>query len=258
MIHPLLSIITINYNDVVGIDKTIQSVNSQSYNNIEYIIIDGLSDDGSVELIKKHAAKISYWISEKDTGIFNAMNKGIKASKGDYLLFLNSGDILNGTSALGDFINHKNFKGDIIYGDYKFEDGEKIYPDDLSPLFFIRTSLPHQSTFFKRTVFDKMGDYNEGYTIVSDRAFFIKCFLSNLFTFQHIKYSLTIFDLSGMSNDADFKQNKKEEDERMFEKLYGIYYIDYKNHLLLQRQLYEAKRNTIKGIWKRIKKRLSL
>jgi len=256
--QPYISIITINYNNLEGLRQTIQSVFAQTFSDYEYLIIDGASTDGSLELIHQHKDNFSHWVSENDTGIFNAQNKGIKASKGQYLLFLNSGDVLNGPKALEDFISHKDFQGDIIYGDYKFEDGKKIYPDELSPLFFIRTSLPHQSTFFKKAVFDKIGGYDESYAIVSDRAFFIKCYLSNLFKFQHIEYPLTIFDLSGMSNLADLKQKKKEEDERMFKELYGIYYIDYKNYLLLQRQLYEAKRNTVKGIWKRIKKRLSL
>ena len=250
--QPLLSIITINYNDAFGLEKTIASVLNQSFQNFEYIIIDGASKDSSVEVIQKNKEKIHYWCSEKDLGIFNAMNKGIKVAKGSYLLFLNSGDVLNGLSALSDFISNPNFGGDIIYGDYKFLDGEKIYPDDLTPLFFMRTSLPHQSTFFKKRVFDVMGVYDEKYKIVSDRAFYIKCFLSNQFVFKHINYPLTIFDLSGISNDDSFRTLKDIEDEQVFKENYGLYYKDYKNMMFLQQELNKVKKETITGILKRI------
>ena len=87
-----LSIITINYNNREGLKKTINSVINQTFRDFEYILIDGGSEDGSKEIILQHEAQFSYWRSEKDHGIYNAMNKGILAAKGDYLLFLNSGD----------------------------------------------------------------------------------------------------------------------------------------------------------------------
>ena len=256
MKEPKLSIITINYNNAKDLEKTIQSVISQTYQNFEYLVIDGDSKDGSKDVIDKYRPNIHYKISETDTGIYNAMNKGIKASKGEYLLFLNSGDILNGINAVSDFVDHIGFDGDIIYGDYKFESGEKIYPDDLSPLFFVRTSLPHQSTFFKREVFEKMGNYDESYKIVADRAFYIKCFLSNQFVFKHINYPLTIFDLSGVSNNPLHNEKQLLENEKMFQEYYGIYYEDYKRMLSLQSELNQAKRETLLGVFKRINNRI--
>lgn len=249
---PLLSIITINYNDVNGLEKTINSVINQTFQDFEYIIIDGGSSDKSLELIHSNKDKINYWVSEKDSGVFNAMNKGIKVANGTYLLFLNGGDVLNGTSALQDFISSPDFEGDIIYGDYKFDDGVKVYPDKLTPLFFMRSSLPHQSTFFKKTVFDTMGYYDESYKIVSDRAFYIKCFLSNQFVFKHINYFLTVFDLSGISNDSNYALKKNEEDDAIFKENYGVFYDDYAAMINLQHQLNQAKRETVKGIFIRI------
>lgn len=249
---PFLSIITINYNNCIGLEKTIQSIISQTFKDFEYLVIDGASNDGSLEVIQKNNTALHFSVSEPDTGIYNAMNKGIKASKGKYLLFLNSGDLLNGTSALNDFINHPDFSGDIIYGDYQFEKGNKVYPDFLTPLFFVRSSLPHQSTFFKREVFDKMGLYEEHYKIVADRAFYIKCFLSNQFVFKHILYSLSIYDLSGISNNAQYIEMQAKENERMFQEQYGVFYEDCKKMLLLQSQLNQAKRETISGVLKRI------
>lgn len=253
MKNPLLSIITINFNNAEGLKRTIQSVASQSFKNFEYLVIDGYSKDNSIEVIKEYQNNIDYWVSEKDSGIYNAMNKGIKVSNGEYLLFLNSGDELNGVSALDDFINHANFEGDIIYGDYQYEEGGKLFPDQLTPLFFVRTSLPHQSTLFKRSVFDKMGLYDERYKIVSDRDFYIKCFLSNQFVFKHISYPLAVHDLSGISNDPLYKEKQALENDRMFLENYGIYYEDYKKMNLLISQLNQAKRETVSGIIKRIK-----
>ncbi|NDP23058.1 MAG: glycosyltransferase, partial [Paludibacter sp.] len=139
--QPFLSIVTINYNNCIGLEKTIASVISQNYRNFEFLVIDGDSTDGSKAIVAKNKDRINYSISEPDTGIYNAMNKGIKAASGEYLLFLNSGDVLNGVIALESFILHPDFLGDIIYGDYKFEKGEKVYPEYLTPLFFVRSSL---------------------------------------------------------------------------------------------------------------------
>ena len=247
-----LSIITINYNNLAGLEKTIASVVQQTYSNFEYIMIDGGSTDGGCEFLENNKEKFSYVVSEPDNGIYNAMNKGIKASNGEYLLFLNSGDVLNGETALNDFINNPLFSGDIIYGDYQFEKGNKVYPDILTPLFFIKSSLPHQSTFFKRTVFDTMGFYDEKYEFSADREFFIKCLLSNEIKFSHIEYFLTIFDLSGFSNNPNYLKKRKIEHKLLFTENYHIFFEDYKNYIKLEKEVKLLKRKTIKGILKRI------
>ena len=249
---PKLSIITINYNNLEGLKRTVESVVNQTWKEFEFIVIDGVSTDGSTAYIESQSDKIDYWISEPDNGVYNAMNKGIKIAIGEYLLFLNSGDILNGKTALQDFILHPNFIGDIIYGDYKFKEGEKVYPVYLTPLFFIKSCLPHQSTFFHKSVFEKMGNYDEKFKIVSDRAFYIKCFLSAQFKFKHINYSLSIFDLDGMSNDPKFKERKEAEDNQVFKEYYGLFYDDYTNFILLQSKFNQAKRSTIIGIRNRV------
>lgn len=257
MERPILSIITINFNDAEGLRKTMDSVFGQTFKDYEFLIIDGGSNDNSLDYIKQEALRITYWVSENDDGVFNAQNKGIKIAKGDYLLFLNSGDILNGNDALKDFTSHKNFQGDIIYGDYKFDQGEKVYAGDLTMYYFMKTSLPHQSTLFKRTVFDQMGYYDEKYRIAADRAFYIKCFVSGQFKFQHIKYLLTVFDLSGLSNDPKFLSEKEAEDEAVFKEYLGVHYDDMIEQREVERVKYLKKRNSISGIIKRIKKRLS-
>ena len=103
-----LSIITVNLNNLTGLQKTMQSVFEQTFTNYEYIIIDGGSTDGSKEWIAQHADKLAYWVSEKDGGVFNAQNKGIVKSKGEYLLFLNSGDYFYTVEAIGALIQNSN------------------------------------------------------------------------------------------------------------------------------------------------------
>ena len=97
---PQLSIITINYNNLAGLQKTFESVFNQTFQDFEYIVIDGGSTDGSKELIEQYHDKIDYWVSEPDSGIYNAMNKGIVRANGEYLQFLNSGDSLLGENIL--------------------------------------------------------------------------------------------------------------------------------------------------------------
>ena len=110
-----LSIITVNLNNMEGLQKTCDSIISQTFKNFEWIVIDGGSADGSKELIEEYGSNISYWVSEPDKGIYNAMNKGIKVAKGEYLYFLNSGDYLFDSNALSDvFLD--NPKEDIVYG----------------------------------------------------------------------------------------------------------------------------------------------
>ena len=123
----ILSIITINYNNVLGLKRTLESVTGQSYSNFEYIVIDGGSTDGSKEHILKYSDKISYWISEPDRGIYHAMNKGIAKASGEYLLFMNSGDLFYNNFILNEVIDDIS-KYDLIYFDILIRDGNKEYP----------------------------------------------------------------------------------------------------------------------------------
>ena len=124
-INMKLSIITVNLNNKDGLQKTIDSVISQTFKDCEWIVIDGGSTDGSKELIEKYSDHISYWVSEPDNGIYNAMNKGIKASKCEYLLFLKSGDIINESRTLEDGFNLYP-EDDIVTGQVINMDTQKL------------------------------------------------------------------------------------------------------------------------------------
>jgi glycosyltransferase involved in cell wall biosynthesis len=151
--HIKLSIISININNKNGLRKTIESVVNQNFTNFEYIVIDGGSSDGSVEIIKEFEDKISYWISEPDKGIYNAMNKGIQVAKGEYLLFLNSGDWLVDEVKLSDVIENLNVFDLIIYDLFFVEEhnqSRKKHPVDITLSYIIEKTISHPSTFIKR------------------------------------------------------------------------------------------------------------
>lgn len=150
----LISIITVVRNDVSHISSTIESVLSQSYPSIEYIVIDGASTDGTKEVIEKYADCMNYWKSEPDKGVYDAMNKGIALSTGDFVYFLNSGDTLLSSTTLADMhLEQVEDKNTIVYGNVlaKYWDGE--YVEKPMPFFdtcmkFKGIGINHQTMFF--------------------------------------------------------------------------------------------------------------
>jgi glycosyltransferase involved in cell wall biosynthesis len=167
-----LSIITVNLNNAKGLLKTIKSVYTQTYEEFEYILIDGGSEDGSINMIEKYTDKITYFTSESDNGIYEAMNKGVKKAKGEYCLFLNSGDWLVNDSVLEEAFCVFPDNIDIVYGNINVDGLVKKYPGYLSFNYFLFDSLPHPASFIKKSLFNQYGGYDEGLGIVSDWKFF--------------------------------------------------------------------------------------
>ena len=254
----MVSIITINFNDRSGLERTLNSVFSQTYTNWEQIVIDAGSTDGSAEFLESVIHRLGYWISEPDNGRFHGMNKGISVANGDYLLFLHSGDVFSSGNALEDFLNHPNFKGDVIYGDYDFQNGGKVYPDEVSAEYFIKTSLPHQSTLFSRNAFKSCGCYDETYSISGDREWYLRAVISDRLVFNHIPVALTSFDLTGVSNEPSARKAKLAEDRRLISQHLGSDGVSHWDSLQREKYLATSGRNTAAGIWKRLIKRLGL
>lgn len=224
----LLSIVTINYNNKAGLQKTIQSVVDQTYKQFEYIIIDGGSNDGSDGIINQYKKSIHYSVSEKDGGIYNAMNKGILAAHGKYILFLNSGDVFYAGNSLANCIPGLLRNHDIVYGNTFFDKNGKRsfvnYPDKLSFSFFLTDSLCHQSTFIKRALFEN-SLYNETAKIVSDWEFFLIKICKENKTSYHLNETVSVFDVSGASSE----QLAYNESERalVIEKYFPAFVEDY-------------------------------
>lgn len=202
-----ISIITINYNNLAGLENTITSVQSQSARNFEHLIIDGNSTDGSKELIERTRDNYSYWISESDHGIYDAMNKGIQNATGDYLLFLNSGDTLLNDRILENVFPHLISNYDLVYGDLYIVATDRpsfkySYPKFLDFTFFKQTSLGHPSTFIKKELFDLYGLYRTDLKIVSDWAFFLKLICKENVSYKKIDLTISHFYEGGISTAA--------------------------------------------------------
>ncbi|RZK45265.1 MAG: glycosyltransferase [Hymenobacter sp.] len=198
-----LSIITINFNNSFDLAKTIKSVVEQEWQDFEYLIVDGGSSDKSVEVIREYQSNIAYWVSEPDNGIYNAMNKGVIKAQGEYLLMLNSGDVLCDSKALTRVFAH-SCKEDIIAADvYRAMNGsvfeESHFPDYVTFGYFITGMLSHQATFIKRTAHDIVGLYDEQLKYVSDWKFLVLAICRHNLTYKHIPCFVATCDCSGLT-----------------------------------------------------------
>ena len=237
-----LSIITINYNNNQGLVKTIESVVCQTFDKYEFIIVDGGSTDGSKDTILKNIERVTYWVSEPDRGIYHAMNKGIKAAKGKYCLFLNSGDWLAKPDILQQ-VFAENPQADIVSGNINFFDNQKNEikwyvpsPDQLTAKTLFQGSLPHQATFIKRNLFEHIGFYNEQLKIASDWLFFVEALLVRNATYQHFKGVVAYFNMDGISCDPATKSLPRREQLIILQEKYPLFLPDYDRLDQLEKQ----------------------
>lgn len=197
-----LSIITINLNNSKGLELTMQSVIGQSaFDQIEYIVIDGGSEDSSLEIIHKYESHLAYWNSGSEgKGIYKAMNKGVSVSTGEYLLFLNSGDNLHDSNAIQMVLDQLN-EYDIVIGKMVFLDTGHLFVvnEELTLLYFIKGSLPHNASFIKREWLERY-PYDESYKIVSDWKFFVQSIVLGGASYKCIDAIISDFDCSGISS----------------------------------------------------------
>ncbi len=203
-----LSIITINRNNAEGLKKTLDSVASQTCRDFEHIIIDGASTDSSVDIIKEYVASpagknVSYWVSEPDSGIYNAMNKGIRKAVGDYCLFLNSGDSLYTKEIVQKVIPYSKQNIPFICGKLKHDTGKIItIEDELTLTSFYFSWIPHQSIFIRRDLFDTYGLYDENLKIIGDTIFFYNTIVKNHVPYTKINEIISLYDTKGISSKA--------------------------------------------------------
>jgi glycosyltransferase involved in cell wall biosynthesis len=228
-----LSIITINKNNADGLKKTIQSVINQTFQKIEYIVIDGNSTDNSLEIINEFQDGITYSISEPDTGIYNAMNKGIKHASGDYCLFLNSGDYLYKKNVIENVFNERH-NADIIACGVISQKNQKYFysysPKEISLLTFTSGSLLHPATFIRRDLFEKYGLYDEKYRIISDWKFFLEALILHNSSYTSSTDIVSVFDAtSGISTlHGTSEEEEKQNILRMyFPKINLDYYLGF-------------------------------
>lgn len=202
-----LSIITVCRNEVNNIEKTIQSIVNQTFTEFEYIIIDGVSNDGTIDIINKYKDKINIFISESDTGIYNAMNKGINAASGEYILFINGGDYLYNNNIIKEVFEYQP-KSEIVYGDILLLNTNGVYYRQKSPkkpdrFFLYHDSIPHPATYVKKSLYDRIGKFNEVYRIASDYDFFLRAFIKYNVNTTHIPVAVSVYNMMGISSNLE-------------------------------------------------------
>lgn len=237
--NPALSIITINFNDSNGLLKTIESVVNQSFIDLEYLIIDGNSTDNSVDVIKKYENKIAYWISEPDSGIYNAMNKGIEKAKGEFLLFLNSGDYLVDQHVISEIFSIEN-KPDIILGNLVTKNGYEIKLDFTINFANIwKYGAHHQAMFIRKSLFEDIGRYNENGDITSDWQFLMLALFKFKKKYTYIDKVVSVYDMLGISADPGNRKRMDNEKLLFMKKHFNNYSIPILKLTIILRKNYD-------------------
>ena len=216
-----VSIVTVCFNEIDDIEKTIKSVLSQNYCNIEYIVIDGGSDDGTLDIIKKYSDRIHLFVSEPDNGIYDAMNKGIEYSSGDLIGFMNAGDYYDegAISAVVDM--YKKSKSDVIYGNVTRLGGKNeqvIYDSIKLENYYLRNQIIHQAIFVKTSLMKKRG-FNTIYGVLADYDFFLNLFYEGK-EFTFLNYRICFYKGGGISETNEFQSitERKQIQMTLFEK----------------------------------------
>lgn len=225
-----ISVVTVSFNAVKEIEDTILSVVDQTYNNIEYIVIDGGSTDGTIDIIKKYAEggseadkhhhHITFWVSEPDKGIFDAMNKGIMKASGDFINFMNAGDSFAAKSTISDVFNKNQINGDIIYGDWMVCLNNSEYLRRPLDKKYINRQIPfcHQAAFYnldyhKKHLFPLNLKLTGDYKIVFD------AYHKHKIIFQYIPLLIANYDIT-LGNSASIDRYNEAINEKY--KIWGI------------------------------------
>ena len=233
-----LSIITINRNNSVGLEKTMKSVLSQTIEKFEYIVIDGASTDGSVAVIRMFAEEFGEhlrWITEADTGIYNAMNKGVQMATGDYVQFLNSGDCLKDETVVERMMRalEQNNYPSILYGNMlkDMPDGmilrDRCFAgQDITFLGFYVGTLNHSPAYIRRQLFDKYGLYDETLKIVSDWKWYLQAIVLGEEKPVYVNIDVTLFDMHGIS-ETNLELRDEEKAKEMSALIKSTFLVDY-------------------------------
>ena len=257
-----LSIITINRNNAYGLKETMRSVLAQNYDGIEYIVVDGASSDGSVEAIKEMAPAFGArlkWVSEPDMGIYNAMNKGIRMSSGQYIQNLNSGDILASDSVTAQMMSEleRYGKPPIIYGNEikQFPNGKRTIDkcfagNEITLLGYFTGSLNHDTAYIRADLFEKYGYYDENLKIVSDWKWFLQAIVLGGEKTEYVDIDMTIDDMTGIS-ETNLSLRREEREKVLHALLPSPVLSDYENYSLHVLQMKRLKRHpwAYKIVW---------
>ncbi len=211
--QPKLSIIIPSYNNADKLGTLLDSIQSQQFSNFEVLIIDGNSSDRTKELVKSYHSLVNYFVSENDEGIYDAMNKGIQASKGEWLYFIGCDDTFYSQEALSNVFKHEAPSTSVLYGKIfnkvkQKAEGKAI----LTKAELITTSIWHQSVFYRRSVFERFGLYDLNYKIAADVVFNLSTFSQIFDKWKFTDVVVSVFSGDGISshtNDLKYHNNQK-------------------------------------------------
>lgn len=201
---PKISVITVCFNAIDSIENTIRSVLAQNYPNVEYIVVDGGSKDGTIDIVKKYENRISKWTSEPDRGIYDAMNKGISMATGDWINFRNSGDTFATADVLSEmFAEPVKDSVSILHGDCFFNSGFdyiKLVPPIVSDNLCFKREMPvhHSASFIRRTLHQKM-PFDLSYRASADYNFFFKCCEQGCI-YEYRPIAVAVFEIGGYTS----------------------------------------------------------
>lgn len=214
---PKLSIITICRNEKL-IENTCRSICAQVFDEFEWLVIDGASTDNTVDVLNNYRNRMTYFVSEPDSGRYQAMNKGISRARGEYLLFLNGGDYLADPFVLERLFRYDTdnallakfrprLQADIIFGEVITRETGflpwplwPIGPRRLDRAYFKKYSLPHQATFIRRRVFEQIGAYDERFESAGDYEWFMRAILANRASYEYVPLVIAVYNFAGMSS----------------------------------------------------------
>lgn len=203
--QPLVSVITVVYNGERYVEESIQSVLSQTYDNIEYIIIDGGSSDSTVEIIKKYEHVIDYWVSERDSGIYNAMNKGLRLATGDYIAILNADDYYNRDAVKLSIEAIQINQADYSYANVRFVGSNSlsrpIYPLQKDYI-YQEMPYPHVSAFIKANIYKAVGFFDESFKIAADHDMALRIHLVG-YKACYVDYEVARLEAGGVSSSSE-------------------------------------------------------
>ena len=201
---PKISVITVVFNAAKTLEATIDSVFAQTNKNRELIIIDGGSTDGSLEILKNKRAENLFWTSEPDEGIYDAMNKGIKKATGEWIIFLGADDKFYDQKVLENVFSKSNYEDvDFIYGNVKSEAYKGLYDGEFNYEKLLKKNISHQSIFYRKNIFDKIGSYNLKYKTHADWDFNLRCFENNELQVKYVDTIIAEFGKGGLSSNYD-------------------------------------------------------